>query len=153
MKKGDLRTIEQRMKISLPADYKTLMLGIPKELTSVMKCEQYDVDKPLYESRATIVKSNEAVRKPSFESDFGFDARDPRSKWPAKYFIIGGDIGGNFYCIKLARKVNGVFFWHHDSAQFEQCSKSLVSFIEYVFKHYGDLAARDLREKIARPAP
>lgn len=139
MKLKDISAIEKTFGISLPSGYQALLLEMPKELQSLLSCEEEDTDKPVFEDRKSIVETNKLVRDPAFE----FDAGNPKRCWPEKYFVIGGDIGGNLYCINRKLKRTAVYFWQHDSAEFQKCSKTLTEFVFQIFVYYGQFAVSD----------
>lgn len=149
MNKRQLASIEKESGITLPKSYRGLLLNPPKLLMMLLRWEDEDNDEsqtPLFRSPKLISGINEWARDPDDE-DFVFDANNPRRTWPNKYFIIGGTCGGDYFCIKpSAKKKTEVFFWHHDSADFEKCADSIADYVKHMFAFYAEVATWDLSE-------
>ena len=58
--------------------------------------------------------------------------------------IVGGDCGGNFYCIKPESGASVVYEWDHSGVcDLEVYSESIPQYVERWFKELGELAAMD----------
>ena len=146
MTEKQLKSLEKKFGIRLPAEYRSLLLQPPELLLAVLAWDDQDNHEsqtPLFRTSKLIAGINEEVRDPESE-DFIFDDNNHRRKWPDKFFIIGGTAGGDYYCIKPQLKKTEVFLWHHDSTEFEKCAASIADFVKHIFAGYGERATWDL---------
>lgn len=128
MTNGSVRRLEREFKLLLPADYKKLLTSFPIPLMRLLSCEANPNARHVYQELTTIVSANQLMRKRQPTDDF---------VWPEKYFIIGGDPGGNYYCLNLAASTSAIYYWFHETGEFSLYARSLASFIFKVFHDYA----------------
>lgn len=139
MTEKQLKAIEKKLAVKLPKSYRNLLLKPPRQLLALLEWDDNDNEEgqtPLFRTSKLISQLNQECHTPDSEY-FEFAL-------PDEYFIIGGDCGGNYYCIKPKAKKTEVFFWHHDSCEFEKCSGSIREFVKYIFDFYAEVASWDL---------
>lgn len=137
MNSKDIAKIESCFDVSLDNDYKRLLIGFPetlKKLVSVEECQEF---RPIYPDAKTIIKVNKEVRDPA-----RVNSHNP--EWPKKYLVIGGNCGGNFYCLDTKSKTGAVRFWFHEDGDFEKHAKSIQEFVVKTFTSCGEIAADEL---------
>ena len=145
MTKGQFDAMEKRFGIRLPNAYRNLVMSTPPELLALLKVsdETYDESQSqIYRDIGLIRSTNDWVR--DADGDFTFDENSSRRRWPKKYFVIGGDVGGNLYCVLPQSTKVRVFHWQHDDTEFEPCGDSIEEFVKYLFDLYCRLALMDL---------
>ena len=117
----------------LPEDYKMMIQEFPESLRSFYAHEDFNFNKGIFDDVAVIKEVNDEVRK--FKN----------TPWPPNYFVIGGDCGGNYYCIDLKKpKKTTVYFWCHEDDEFEKSAKDLASHIRDQFKQQAELTIDEL---------
>jgi hypothetical protein len=139
MTEKQLKAIEKKFGIKLPKSYRDLLLKPPPILLALLKWDDNDNEEcqtPLFRTPKLISDLNEECHLAGAEN-FEF-------RWPDKFFIIGGDCGGNYYCIKPKTKKTAVFEWQHDSNEFEKCAGSIREFVRHIFDFYAEVASWDL---------
>lgn len=137
MKKQDIAKIESCFDVSLIDDYKRLLIGFPEGLKKLVSIEKHREFRPVYADATTIIKVNKNVRKQSAEN---VDV----ANWPKKFLVVGGDCGGNFYCLDTKSKTGLVKFWFHEDGEFERHAKSIEDFVVKTFTLGGEIAADEL---------
>jgi hypothetical protein len=94
-----------------------------------MSCEEEPSARSVYNDLKTLVSENRLMRNRGPTN--GFD-------WPDKYVIIGGDLGGNYYCLNVHGASSAVYYWFHETGEFSLYARSLASFILKVFQDYAE---------------
>ncbi|MDG3008089.1 SMI1/KNR4 family protein [Paludisphaera mucosa] len=126
MTEAELSEIEERLGVDLPADYRRLLLGYPPDLESAKTDLGWKQESPserqLVNDADRLVELNEDVRRP------GTPWTDDDGPWPGRYFVIGDDECGNYWCIDLGGSGSEVWFYDHDLGGFEQHFGSLEEF-------------------------
>jgi len=111
---ADLASLEQRLRIKLPDDYRAFLLrhngGVPERAGFRFK-DDPDPDSGSMVNRFLAVYDG---RYDNFEQTFQtFKGREPRL--PAELVPIARDPGGNVICIATAGPNTGaVYFWDHE---------------------------------------
>ncbi len=144
MTEEDIVRIEQTFAIRLPHGYRQLLKSPPRLLVALMKefaKEHSDFEVPVYLKADLIIGQNQLVRDP----EEGFVAGPQQSDiWDDELLIIGGDCGGNFYCIKANSGSSTVYEWDHSGAcELEVYGESIPTYVERWFTELGELAAMD----------
>ncbi len=98
-------------------------------LIKLMSCEEDLTARSIYQDVKTLVAENRFMR--NRRPTNGFD-------WPDKYFIIGGDLGGNYYCLNVDASTSAIYYWFHETGEFSLYARSLASFILKVFHDYAE---------------
>jgi hypothetical protein len=88
---ADLKRIEGGLGIKVPKDYRELMLSRAAELKAA------GLDGILYLDADTIIITNLIQRKPDSGTGYAFP------HWWKKFFLIGTDGAGDYYCLRLDR--------------------------------------------------
>lgn len=148
MNEKQIRSIEQQFSITLPHGYRQMLLKPPESLAVLLKHDEKENpgQTPLFLNHQLIVGINQMMRDPNDPDYFGFDPNDETKLWPNRYFIIGSDVGGNFYCIAPITKTSRVYFWYQGDTAFSRFSDSMPGFVKRVFRIYGEVAAMDCEE-------
>jgi hypothetical protein len=127
--KSIVKLLEHEFKIRLHADYRKLHDSFPVPLMKLMSCEEEPSARSVYNDLKTLVSENRLMRNRGPTN--GFD-------WPDKYVIIGGDLGGNYYCLNVHGASSAVYYWFHETGEFSLYARSLASFILKVFQDYAE---------------
>ena len=143
----DIAQIESAFAVCLPNGYRQLLKSPPTLLVALMDAlaaEHSDFEVPIFLKADVIINQNREVRNP----EFGFVAGpDEDDKWDDELLIIGGDIGGNFYCVKPESDSSVVYEWDHSGAcDLEVYGESIPQYVERWFTELGELAAMDCCE-------
>jgi hypothetical protein len=126
MTESELSDIEERLAVALPDDYRSFMLRYPPGLASAKKdlgwVQESPSQRQLVDDAALLAGLNEDVRRPGTPWTAG------DGPWPDRYFVIGEDLCGNYWCIDLAVGGAGVWSYDHDTGGFERQFGSLGEF-------------------------
>ena len=143
-----IKRIERQFSVTLPASYRKFLKAPPSILAAALRQEDRENpgQTPLFLDCKYIVDANRMMRDPKHPQFFGFGPTDDPEPWPDQYFIVGSDVGGNFYCIKPATGTTTVYFWHQGDSVLKRCAKDLPAFIRQIFKSYGEFAAKECNE-------
>jgi len=125
MTDADVGAIEARFGIQLPADYRRFLLAYPAELIATKKNlgwkQESPAERELYNNPARSIQYNEDARRP------GTPWTPDDGPWPEHFFIIGDDQCGNYWCVDLDG-APGVWFYDHDTGDFEPVALSIEEF-------------------------
>ena len=109
MKREDVDRIESELNIKVPNAYRDLVTNYPEEFY------EWGADYDLSDSPDRVVEINREVRTEPF---YGL-------KWPDRYFAIGENGCGDYYCLDLQGDFTGVIFFDHEVGQFIRKFSSL----------------------------
>lgn len=145
MNEKQVQSIEKRFSISLPHGYRRMLLRPPSHLAVLLKHDEKENpgQTPFFMDQRLIVGINLMMRDPDDPDYFGFDPNDESKPWPDRYFIIGSDVGGNFYCLAPKTKKSRVYFWYQGDTAFSRFADDMSAFVKRVFRDYGEVAAMD----------
>ncbi|MEM1070983.1 MAG: SMI1/KNR4 family protein [Planctomycetota bacterium] len=150
MTENEVVEIESAFGCKLPHAYRHLLLEPPEMLVALMNAyalENSDLEVPFFVKAEAIAASNQEVRDP--ENGIVYDEEDESAMWPSEYFVIGGDCGGNMYCIQPASGVSTVFEWDHSGGDnFEKCADTMKEYVKLWFKELGVIAAMDCEDDL-----
>jgi hypothetical protein len=130
----DIAAIEKSVGAKLPRAYVQFLLDYPQSLADAFPKDRAADERELFGSAKPIIAMNKLVRRPTHL----IDPDDPNSTWPKQYLIIGMDIGSNFYCVKLGSVRTAVYFWFHETNEFEKYAKNLREFADMLIEKHGD---------------
>lgn len=120
---------------------------MPGELLALLKWEdadnQCDEQTCLYRTQRLLVEMNSLVRQ-SRSDKFEFDPNDRGRPWPDRYFVIGGDVGGNFYCINTQLDNDRIYFWHQGDTRFARVCDGAPRFVKHLFREFAEVAVMGL---------
>ena len=148
MNETQLKKIEKQFSVSLPDGYRKFLKSPPSILAAALRQDDKETrgQIPLFLDAEYIIDANRLMRDPKHPGFFGFGPTDDPVPWPEQFFIIGSDVGGNFYCIKPASGTTAVYFWYQGDTVLKRCAKDLPTYIRQVFKSYGNFAAEQCGE-------
>jgi len=122
MTQEDIRELETFFGVTLPRDYRDLLLSYPAELPPV-------------------VKGTELVDHPTVLKDQNTSLRDGPLwgvKWPPQFFAIGDDGSGNLFYIDTELNPSPVFVFDHEDRSFRVESASLAEWIPQLVAVYAE---------------
>ena len=145
MNEAQIKRIEKQFSVTLPDGYRNFLKAPPGILAAALRQENKETPGQtfLFLDSDDIIDANRMMRDPEHPQFFGFGPTDDPEPWPDQYFIVGSDVGGNFYCIKPATGKTAIYFWYQGDTVMRRCAKDLSAFIRLIFKSYGDLAAQE----------
>src|SRR5437016_6227956 len=117
MTQSDVARIEAELGINLPVHYREFILGYPQSLREAKFAYNQEPASAsfLFDDPQLVIDLNRGMREP------GLLVLDSETApWPDEYLIIGGDGGGNYWCIKLGVRSKGVWFFEHEEGVIEQ---------------------------------
>ena len=129
MSRSSAKQLEHEFNILLHADYRKLLASFPVPLMKLMSCEEEPTARSVYNDIKTLMSENRFMRNHRPTSGF---------VWPGKYFIIGGDLGGNYYCLNAHATTSATYYLFHETGEFTLYARSLSSFIIKVFDEYAE---------------
>ena len=91
MTAADLKRIEGGLGITIPKDYRKLMLSRGAELNAV------GLGDILFLEADNVIITNLVERKPNSGTGYAFP------KWWKRFFLVGTNGGGDYYCLRLDR--------------------------------------------------
>ncbi len=148
MTNKDVRAIEKKFGIKLPGTYCQLITNLPPYLEALLLRDAKDGCEsqiPFFLDRGMVEWTNGLVRGDEDDVYFEFDPNDDERPWPDDYFVIGSDVGGNYYCLKPATKTDRVYFWEQGCTSFMKYSQNIAGMVKKQFKLYSDLTQMDLQ--------
>lgn len=146
MTEHDLQRIERVLEVSLPGYYYSIQLEYPSELLKLADLIKDDdnsdpetpCDLELLNDLEIIIDMNKFVREPGHRYS---KSGDP---WPANYFLVGIDGCGNYYAIDLLKgDESPVFFWDHDTIEWDEAAPNIRDFIPLLIEQYYDYAREE----------
>jgi len=145
MNEKQISSIEKKCGVQLPTGFRQMLLEPPPLLAALLKfdAKENPGQTPLFTKPDMIIAVNQAMRDPEHEDYFGFDPNDAGKPWPDRYFIIGSDVGGNFYCIAPSTGKSRVYFWYQGDTAFSRFADNMEGFVKRIFRMYGEVAAMD----------
>ncbi|MDB2526481.1 SMI1/KNR4 family protein [Mariniblastus sp.] len=145
MNEKQIQSIEKKFSITLPNGYRKMLASTPPLLLAWLNYEEKENpgQSPFFVDHRMIAGVNQMMRDPDDEEYFAFDPNDDSKPWPQRYFIIGSDVGGNFYCIAPASNKSRVYFWNQGDTAFPKYADTMAGFVKRLFKDYGEVAAMD----------
>jgi hypothetical protein len=133
MTEEDVRAIESRLGVTLPQEYSTFLLAYPQTLLDTTLDLGWKHEPPserqFRNSPAAIIEYNEDARR-----DDGTPWTTDDGPWPHRWFIIGDDQCGNYWCVDLREEERGVWFYDHDTGEFTAQAPSLHAYAEWVLE-------------------
>ena len=143
----DLTRIEQTFGVQLPHGYRQLLKSPPNLLVALMDAfakEETELETPIYLNADVIIAANEEVRDP----EMVFGPND--DLWDGELFVIGGDCGGNRYCIKPNSGSSTVYEWDHTGdCELDVYGETIPRYVERWFAELGEVAAMACSEDSA----
>jgi hypothetical protein len=148
MNEKQIKSIEKEFALALPKGYRQMLKSTPPLLLAWLQYEEKanPGQSPFYVDHKFIVSSNRSVRDPDDPEYCQFDPNDDSKPWPDRYFIIGSDVGGNYYCIAPKTKKSRVYFWYQGDTAFPKYADDMAGFVKRLFKDYGEVAAMDCED-------
>ncbi len=148
MNEKQIASIEKKCGVQLPAGYRQMLLSPPPLLAALLKHDEKENpgQTPLFTHPGMIVECNQMVRDPDGEEYYEFDPNDPDKLWPDRYFIIGSDVGGNYYCIAPSTGKSRTYFLYQGDTSFTRFADDMHGFVKRIFRMYGEVAAMDAAE-------
>ncbi len=145
MNEKQVQSLEKQFAITFPHGYRQMLLAPPPYLAALLKYDEKDNpgQTPFFMDHRLIAGINQMMRDPDDPEYFGFDPNDDSKLWPDRYFIIGSDVGGNFYCIAPKTNKSRVYFWYQGDTAFSRFADDMAGFVKRVFRTYGEVAAMD----------
>lgn len=140
MTEAELQEIEKQFSAVLHTDYRKLVLDTPVKLIALLEAvaeENTEAETMLFRTVEYLAGTNEWVRDP--DDNFEFNPNDDTVPWPKDWFVIGGDVGGNLYCVKTDSDMPSpsVYFWYQGTTELEIVSEDIAGFVRAIFETYG----------------
>jgi hypothetical protein len=123
---ADLARIEGGLGIIVPKDYRDLMLSRGAELSAAGGIGDILILEP-----DEIIITNLIERKPDSGTGFAFP------KWWRKFFLVGTDGGGGYYCLRLDRNRKVWMIGSDCGDKPTEMHGSLAEFVEEELRGYG----------------
>lgn len=145
MNEKQVKRLEKKYAVAFPPGYRQMLLDPPEYLEVLLTHDEKENpgQTPFFFDHEMIDGINQMMRDPDDPNYFGFNPNDESKTWPERYFIIGSDVGGNFYCIAPKSGKSRVYFWYQGDTAFSRFSDDMAGFVKRVFKTYGEVAAMD----------
>jgi hypothetical protein len=137
---ADLERIEAVLGLSLPADYRELMLAYPpflRESRYPSPVGGLASDGLLIADPDRVIAYNRNWRDDDFL--LGEDDAEPR---PDRYLIIGEDCGGNCWCVKLDSDDRAVWFFNHEDGSLKQSAETCAAHVESLKQLLADASEK-----------
>ncbi len=129
MTETEVATVETELAVGLPSHYRKFLLNYPQSLLEnkldLGWVKEPPADRQFYNNPTRLIALNRDVRTPG--TPWVGEAGDP---WPDKYFVIGDDQCGNYWCVDLLVTDPGVWFYDHEIGAFERRHGSLSEFTD-----------------------
>jgi SMI1-KNR4 cell-wall len=135
MTADQLRDVEHELNLTLPKFYAAFMLEYPQDLNDTViqigDSPQIPADWEFIGSSERLIEVNRFVREPEVEwlEDGG--------PWPDDQFVIGEDIGGDYFSVNLSGTSEAVLMFDHETGGFEPCAASLSAHAQRVIAEYS----------------
>jgi SMI1 / KNR4 family (SUKH-1) len=131
MTEADVARIESELGVTLPAHYREFVLAYPRSLRDARF--EYNQEPAsasfLFEDPQLVIDYNKGMREP------GLLVTDSETApWPGEYLIIGTDVGGNCWCVKLTGRSKAVWLFEHEEGVFQRQSQSLAEHERYALE-------------------
>ncbi|MDB4766168.1 SMI1/KNR4 family protein [bacterium] len=145
MNNKQIDRLEKKYSLTFPSGYRHMLLAPPEHFFALLKHDEKECpgQTPFFWDHRMIDEVNQMMCDPDHPEYFGFDPNDESKPWPSRYFIIGSDVGGNFYCIMPKSNTSRVYFWCQGDTTFSRFSDDMAGFVKRIFKSYGEVAAMD----------
>lgn len=149
MNKTQIKSIEKKCKVSLPEYYREFLRSPPSILEAILKQEEKEApgQASIFLDVSYIIDCNQMMRDPNHPEHFEYGPSDDPEPWPDQYFIIGSDVGGNFYCIKPESGKSSVYFWYQGDNALKRCAKDLAAYVKQIFRLHADFAADEIADR------
>jgi hypothetical protein len=122
---AQLAQIEQALGMTLPPEYRAVMLAYPFSSGSLAE-ELWLLDDP-----AQLIEINTDYRRDGF---FGIP-------WPTHYFAVGGDGLGNAHFLDLHQAPAPVRFADHETGEFEDIAPDTTAWIATLWEELAEIEA------------
>ena len=132
--------------IDLPEWYKNFMSAYPPELA----VEFFDLGwEKEYISKRQLLSEWPAVLELNLDlrSSDGTQWHNG-GPWPEPYLAIGDDRCGNYWCIKLGAEDKTIYFYDHDTGDFEVEHDSIRGFILEILSQAAEFREKNLNKFI-----
>jgi len=123
MNQKEIVRIERSLGFALPDSYSAFLLDFPQRLVDAYPDDHSPRERELFNTSEPIISTNTLVR-------------EPNSKWPDKFLIVGMDIGTNFRCIDRQLSKSPVYLWFHEDGEFEKIATSLAKYVDKLIENY-----------------
>ncbi len=136
----ELRRVEKTLGLTLPFTYKAFMLEFPTALLETGYGSgnggYIPAEWEFLGSAEQLIENNCFVRNENEEIEWMSDG----SPWPADKFVIGLDIGGDYFAIDLSGE-GGVFRYCHEDGSLEPLEPTLHDYMQRVLQNYAKSAS------------
>ncbi len=131
MTEQDVARIESAVGVTLPPHYRRFLLEHAKALGAARK----KLDRPvLYATATDIIRINKGLHGNPRMIEVNEDA-DP---WPLKYFVVGTNGGGDYWCVDLTDPREAIWFYDSEAGGVFEPAK-FGSWAEYMDQLNEDL--------------
>jgi hypothetical protein len=144
MTKTQQRRLERIVGRPIPDSYVEFLSKYPQELRDVYPANRSAAERELFDSAEQTIAINQYLRRPEHR----IDSEDPDSVWPKDFLVIGMGMGGNFYCLKLTLKRTPIYFWFHETNEFEKLTNSMEQCVNLLIKKHTSLRANDVARSL-----
>jgi hypothetical protein len=124
MTEEGLKRIEGGLGITLPAEYRTLMVARGAELRRLI-AERGHLGQFVEASPNDVLITNCSERRP------GMGTSEAYPKWWQQFFLIGTDGGGGYYCLRLDGVPGVRMIGSDDDGQPEKKFESLSDYVDH----------------------
>jgi hypothetical protein len=149
MTDADVAALEAALAVTLPDHYRRFLLAYPRPLLDnkldLGWVQEAPADRQLVNNPARLIELNRAVRLPG--TPWVGEAGDP---WPARYFVVGDDQCGNYWCVDLLTVDPGVWFYDNELGAFERQHASLDEFGESLLAEIAEFNRERGRAELGR---
>ncbi len=127
MTEADMARIEAALRLSLPREYRSLMLSRADDLNTLtheINGKTYKwFDETLYLEADQVIIANLIERRPDSGTGYAFP------NWWSTFFLVGSNGAGDYYCLRLDR---GRKVWMIGSDCDEKPTERYASLAEFV---------------------
>jgi hypothetical protein len=133
MTDAELDRIESALRLKLPTFYRQFMRAYPSWLLDRQPKWANVSEWELPDDPDRVIYFNQCVRRA--EPGEYFDDRP----WPHHYFVIGSEMGQNWYFLDLEEGGERVYWYHHEMGEVSEISKTLDKFPDTLLEDWADI--------------
>lgn len=108
MTETDVDRIESSLAVTLPDEYRRLLMEFPSDLSADWARHE------IFCSADWIIKQTQSTRLGAI-----------KRRWPTHMIVIGDSGCGDFYCLDLSDRPASVVCWDHEKRRFEFMASSI----------------------------